>query len=158
MDSSVSYEKTDVTIPNLSSELATLPIPDANEGSIASLLSSGITVTLDDGSPVWVACVAQDNPETPFVEFVTVSVMGDADGVRTRPSGQPIHVAFMAGVAPNVVATLGVDGVRKDLMLIALGETPIHPDDWAAMTTTDRSIRTAILVAAQVAAAPTDVL
>jgi hypothetical protein len=152
----MSYAKTDVTIPNLSSALNAVAPIDAMASAVAALLAAGVTVTLDDGSAAWVSCVQQDNPETPFIEFSAVAIAGDASGVRTRASGQPVHTAFMHSVSPDVVATIGVDAVRKDLMLLALGETPVYPENWAAMT--DRSIRTAILVAAQVAATPTDVL
>jgi hypothetical protein len=152
----MSYEKITLTIPTIADALEAVA-PEAADQS--AMLAAASVVQLETDDIAWVCCAAADNPDTVNIEFATVGIAVNADGtIRTRPSGQPIAVAFMHPVVPDVVVSRGRDVIRKDLILIALGETPIHPEDWTAMNTAERSIRTYIAAAAQVAAPQTDVL
>lgn len=152
----MSYEKITLEIPTIADALAAVA-PDAADES--AMLAASSVVQLETGDIAWVGCVVADNPDTVNIEFATVAIAVNADGtIRTRPSGQPIAATFMHPVVPEIVVSRGRDAIRKDLILIALGEPPIYPEDWAAMNTADRSIRTYIAAAAQVAAPQTDVL
>ncbi len=152
----MSYTKITLDIPAIAGALEDVAPEAANQ---PALLAAANVVQLETGDIAWVSSVCADNPDTVAVEFGTVAIAVNADGsIRTRPSGQPIAAVFMHPVVPEIVVSRGRDVIRKDLVLIALGEAPIYPDDWAAMNTADRSIRTYISAAAQVAAPQTDVL
>jgi hypothetical protein len=153
----MSYTKVDNVLSNLSDALAAVAPENATSACQDALLASGVTVALEDGTLVWAACVSQDNPDTPFVELLTVALAGDANGsVRLRDNGMPVHRVFWHSVDPVVIADRGMDAIRRDLLLLALGE---EPDDTFAMpNAAERSIRTVISVADQMAAPQGDVL
>lgn len=146
----MSYEKITLEIPTIADALAEVA-PD--EASQSALLAAGCVVQLDTGARVWVSCCAADNPSTYRIEFATVAIAVNADG--SILSGVSPR-AFMHGVLPELVEQNTPDAIRKDLMLVALGETPLL--DGIAPPSAERSIRTAITVAEQLAAAPADVL
>ena len=158
----MSYQKISVTIPDLATHLATVAATcDATEATQAAMLASGAAVELDNGTRAWVACVVQDNPDTYATEILTIALALNSDGtVRMRPSGAPLSRSFWHPSDPVTLDRRGLDAVRKDLLLMALGETPLESDDAAltAQWTTERSIRVAVDIADAVAATPTDVL
>lgn len=146
----MSYEKITLEIPTLADTLAEVAIDEASQ---SPLLAVGSVVQLDTGARVWVSCVAADNPATYRVEFATVAIAVNEDGsIRSGVSPR----AFMHAVLPELVEQHTPDAIRKDLMLVALGESPLL--DGIAPPSAERSIRTAITVAEQLAAAPGDVL
>lgn len=150
------YEKITLDIPLIGSTLAAVAPESTNQ---AAMLAAAAVVRLDTDDIVWVSSVAADNPETTGIEFATVAIAVNEDGsIRTRSGGVPIATAFMHAVAPEMVVSLGRDVIRKQLILVALAEPLDLPDDFAAMNTAERSIRTAIAAAAQIAAPQTDVL
>lgn len=153
----MSYVKVEMVPSNLSDALAAVAPESASSASQDALLASGVAVQLDDGNTVWAACIVQDNPQTPFVELLTVAIACTAEGtVRLRATGMPVHQAFWHSVDPTVIASRGLDAVRRDLLLLSLGE-PVE-DPSAAPSAAERSIRTAISVADQVSAPQGDVL
>lgn len=158
----MSYEKISITIPGLSMHLATVAATcDATEATQAAMLASGVAVELDNGTKAWAACIVQDNPDTYATELLTIALALNADGtVRLRPSGTPLCRAYWHPADPVTIDRRGLDAVRKDLLLMALGEQPLESDDAAltAQWVTERSIRVAVDIADAVAATPTDVL
>ena len=142
------------------------PVADA-------LLSAGQAVQLETGDKVWVSCVVHDRPETPQVDFITVAIACRPDVTPwVKPNGQLVASVFWSGVWPDVLASLGIDTVRRSLMLVALGEpqpqVPIpNPDPAPAPQTQDaipginaasHSIRTAITAGTELSAPVADVL
>lgn len=137
-----------------------------------SLLSAGQAVTLEDGRPVWLSCIVFDRPETPQVDFLTVAIACDMDGVPwAKGNGQTVSVVFWHGLWPDLLASLSIGVTRKALMMVALGEpqpqVPIIPPEIGGPTHRDaiplndadaRSIRSAITAASEIAAPLEDVL
>lgn len=157
----MSYDKISVTIPMLADALACVCGEDATAQTQAAMLASGVAVQLDNGVKAWAACVVQDDPETPFTEVLTACIALNADNtVRTRSGNVPLHRLFWHKADPVTLGSRGLDAVRKDLLLMALGEQPIQSDDPAltAQWIAQRSIRVAVDIADAVAATPTDVL
>ena len=158
----MSYQKISVTIPQIADALTCICAGAGTTAETeAALLASGVAVELDDGNKAWVACVVQDNPETPFTEVLTACIALNADNtIRTRSGEVPVHRLFWHGADPVSLASRGLDAVRKDLMLMALGEQPVESDDptLTAQWLAERSIRVAVDIADAVAATPTDVL
>lgn len=158
----MSYQKITITIPDLATHLATVAATcDATEATQAAMLASGAAVELDNGTKAWVACVVQDNPDTYATEILTIALALNADNtVRMRASGPPLASAYWHPSDPVTLDRRGLDAVRKDLMLMALGEQPVESDDetLTAQWIAQRSIRVAVDIADAVAATPTDVL
>jgi hypothetical protein len=125
------------------------------------MASSGVAVQFEDNSKAWVACVVQDNPDTYATEILTIALALNADGtVRMRASDVPLSRAFWHPSDPVTIDRRGLNAVRKDRMLMALGETPDEVDDATIMDQwiTERSIRVAASIADAVAEPPADVL
>ena len=158
----MSYEKLTLTVPGLAEALAQVgETCGATADTLAAMEASGVAVQFDDGTKAWVACVVQDNPDTYATEILTIALALNADGtVRMRSSGVPLSRAFWHPSDPGTIDRRGLNAVRKDRMLMALGETPDEVDDATLMDQwiTERSIRVAASIADAVSAPPADVL
>lgn len=124
-----------------------------------ALLASGITIKLDSGEHVWVACAPNDDPATHQIEVLAVAIAGDADGALVRTNGHHVAALFSRGIAPAIVADLGLDAIRRAMMRVTLGEYP--EEDWVALShaeKAERSIRTMLTAYAQIGAVAGDVL
>ena len=157
----MSYEKISVTIPHLADALTCVCNGDARPETQDAMLASGVAVQFDNGDKAWVASVVQDDPETPFTEILTACIALNADNtVRTRSGNVPLSRIFWHKADPVTLDRRGLGAVRKDLMLMALGEQPAESASEAltAQWIAQRSIRVAIGVADAVVAPPTDVL
>lgn len=160
----MSYVKIDPTIPLLADALACVA-PEATPATQDAMLASGVAVQLDNGLKAWAASVVQDNPETPFTEILTVCLALNADdSIRLRSGNVPLHRVFWHAESPVTLERRGMDAVRRDLLLMALGEAPDDSQEPADVQSlnrkrmTERSIRVAVDIADAVAAPPTDVL
>lgn len=171
----MSYTKSTTTITGLADAIAeTLAQNSVSIDGLADELAAAAgAVTLETGDLVAVSCVVHDRPETPQIDLMTVALACDAQGVpRTKGNGQLVAQAFWSSIWPDRLAALGVDTVRKALMMVALGEpqpqVPIdNPDpppapqtqDALPMATADsHSIRGQITAANELATSLADVL
>ena len=141
-------------------------------GLADELTAAGGVVQLDTGDVVWVSCVVHDRPETPQIDLMTVAVACDALGMpRYKPNGQVIAQAFWSSLWADNLASLGIDTVRRALMMVALGEPqpqvpipvpavdgPTEQDAVPMATPEAHSIRSQISAADQLAAPLADVL
>lgn len=132
--------------------------------SKAAMLQSGITVQLDTGECVWVACVVQDDPETVDIDLFTCAIAATGGGVIYRPNGQPVYSHFWHGIDPPRLAAVGMSTVRKACMMLALGEPQpqVEGEDvfrgFDAQFADQRSIKKALAAYAELAAPLEDVL
>lgn len=170
----MSYQKSATVVDAAAAVAAALAQNNVDPPALADeLTASGGVVLLDDGNIVWVSCVVHDRPETPQIDFLTCALACDAEGVpRTKPNGQQVAQVFWSSIWAERLAALGIDIVRKALMMMALGEpqpqVPIdNPDPEPAPQTQDalpvttaeaHSIRNEIAAADQLAAPLADVL
>ena len=142
-------------------------------GIADALLAAGTAVQLETGDKVWVSCIVHDRAETPQIDFLTVAIACRPDVTPwVKSNGQLVCSVFWSGLWPNNLAALGIDTVRRALMMVALGEpqpqVPIpNPDPEPAPQTQDaipgiaeasHSIRTAITTATELTAPLADVL
>lgn len=172
----MSYEKRDTLVPDLAAAVTSALEQNGVriEGLADELAAAGAVVQLDGNGPlVWVSCVVHDRPETPQIDLLTVAFACAPDGSpRVKPNGQLVAQVFWSSVWPDVLASLGIDTVRKALMMVALGEpqpqVPIpNPEPAPAPQTQDavpmatpesHSIRSQITTADELAAPLADVL
>jgi hypothetical protein len=172
----MSYTKLDPPPPPDASEALTLALQQNGvDPSIAqTMLSSAALVQLETGEKVWVSCVADDQPDTPQLDFLTVALaLNEAgDAIWLKPNGQPVGRVFWQGIWPEQLATLTIDVVRKACMMLALGEPQPQVDipnpEEGGPTQQDAlpvgdvagsfSVRTAIAAARELAAPLADVL
>jgi len=120
----MSYTKIDLEVQDLPGVCAQLRLEDVR--SLDALQASGVVVQLETGARVWVACVMQDDPRTFLVEFAVLAIALDAEGAALlRPSGVPLAVGFTVAISPDHVAARGEDAIRRDHMLLVLGEPPL---------------------------------
>lgn len=168
----MSYVKLTDPLPDMAAALtAALAQHKIDVPVHADLLGAGAVVQLETGATAWLSCVVHDRPETPQVDFITVAIACAPDGAPwVKPNGQHVAVVFWHGVWPLTLAEVGIDTVRRALLMIALGEpqpqVPIpNPDaggpteqDALPMASGAHSIRTAIMAATEIGAAPADVL
>lgn len=170
----MSYAKTSLAVTGL--DAAVQQALDQNrvtEVSAAELALAGALVQLDGTGPLaWVGCVVHDRPETPQIDFLTVALACDGDGTpRAKANGQVVAQVFWSGVWPDQLAALGIDTVRKALMMMALGEPqpqvpipvpadggPTEQDALPIATPEAHSIRSEIQAADELAAPLADVL
>lgn len=123
------------------------------------LLLSGVTVELDTGEHVWVACVANDDPGTHQIEMLAVAIAGNEEGPLMRANGSMVYSVFARGVQPSIIADVGMKDYRKGMMLAILGAEP--EEEWMGLNDYTKkifSIRTHIAAYRQVAADLEDVL
>lgn len=171
----MSYTKSSTTVTGLTQAIATALAQNSVsiDGLGDELTAAAGIVTLDTGDLVAVSCVVHDRPETPQIDLMTVAIACDAQGApRYKSNGQVIAQAFWSSVWPDNLASLGIDTVRKALMMVALGEPQPqvaipNPDPLPAPQTQDavpmatpeaHSIRSQISAADQLAAPLADVL
>jgi hypothetical protein len=173
----MSYTKPNVTITGVASAVAAALAQNSvflTIGSLADeLVAAGGVVPLDTGDVVWESCIVHDRPETPPIDQLTVALACASYGTpRVKGNGQQVAQVFWSSVWPDQLAVLGIDTVRKALMMVALGEpqpqVPIpNPDPEPAPQTQDalpmaapeaHSIRSQISAADQLAAPLADVL
>lgn len=132
--------------------------------SKTAMLRSGVTVQLETGDIVWVACAVQDDPETVDIDLFTCAIAADADGVIYRPNGQPVYSHFWHGIDPPRLAEVSMSTARKACMMLALGEPQPQIDGEDVLKGHDaqfadqRSIRKALAAYAELAAPLDDVL
>lgn len=159
----MSYRKLTTPMPHVHKALASALQSAGVSYTLAdALLAAGTTVSLDDGTYVWLSCIANDDPATPFVEMLTVAIAGEPDMSGPRPwHNSYLYRAFQHAVPPAVVADIGLNAIRRELLLVALGEYERTDDGWLQLlpqAVNDRSIRVAIRAADEVSAPQEDVL
>lgn len=171
----MSYSKPSLTITGLADAVAAALAQNSVSitGLADELTAAGGVVQLDTGDVIWVSCVVHDRPETPQIDLWTVVIAFNADGTpRYKSNGQVVAQAFPSSVWPDALASIGIDTVRRALMMVALGEPQPqvaipNPDPLPAPQTQDavpmatpeaHSIRSQISAADQLAAPLVDVL
>lgn len=168
----MSYSKLSETIPGIAeAAAAAMSQAGVSEPVFDALLAAGSAVLLETGDTVWVSCVVHDRPETPQVDFITVALACKDGAPWAKPNGQFVAQVFWHGLWVEPLATLGIDTVRRALMMIALGEPqpqvpipspdpegPTEQDAIPLSDPTDRSIRKAITAALEIASPVADVL
>lgn len=167
----MTYKKIESTVPAdalaqaLAQNCVTDPVTD-------DLLAAGSAVQLETGAKVWLSCVVHDRPDTPQVDFVTAAIALQADGQPwLKPNGQLVCSVFWSGLWPDALAALGIDTVRRALLMVALGEPqpqvdiptpaaggPTQQDAIPGIAAASHSIRTAITSANELTAPLADVL
>ncbi|HEX5305755.1 MAG TPA: hypothetical protein VFW82_06710 [Dyella sp.] len=171
----MSYQKVTLDVQGLAEAVTDALAQDKITSAklAAELTAAGAVVQLETGSRVWVSCVVHDRPDTPEIDLAVLSMEVDEAGApRKKANGNYVSHAFWSNVWPARLAELGVDTVRKALMMVALGEpqpqVPIpNPDPEPAPQTQDavpmatpeaHSIRSQITAADELAAPLADVL
>ena len=170
----MSYTKNSAPFAGIAEAVTTALQQNNVDAKIAdALVAAGTCVTLETGAVVWVSCVVDDKPETPQIDFLTVVIAAQGGSSWLRANGQPVSRVFWHGIWPEALASMGIDTVRRALMMVALGEPqpqiPIPSPDPAGPTEQDvfpgvsdaagsRGIRTAISAANDIAGPLSDVL
>jgi hypothetical protein len=170
----MSYSKITDTIPDIASVVALALAQNGVSEPIAdALLDAGQAVQLETGDKVWVSCVVHDRAETPQVDFITIGIACRPDVTPwVKPNGQLVASVFWSGVWPDCLAALGIDTVRRALLMVALGEpqpqvpipnpdpepAPQEQDAIPGIAATSHSIRTAITAGTELSAPVADVL
>lgn len=170
----MSYQKLTLAVPGIAAAVrASLAQDKIFDESLAdALTAAGAVVQLETGSCVWVSCVVHDRPDTPEIDLAVLSLEVDDAGVpRKKANGNYVSHAFWSNVWPARLAELGVDTVRKALMMVALGEPqpqvpipspaengPTEENAIPLTTPEANSIRSQITAADELAAPLADVL
>ena len=161
------YTKITLDIPQLEEALAYIASTcEASAATQATMREKGIVVELDNGLKVWVASEIQDDPLTAQTDIITIAIALNDDGsVKLRASNVPLFRAFWHGVDPGTLVQRTIGSVRRDLMLMALGEEPEDSDEQDEIVrkqtrrrTAERSIRGAMEIVDMVTAPSEDVL
>lgn len=169
----MTYAKLPDPIPGIADALAaTLSQHRITEPVADALLAAGAAVQLETGEKVWVSCVVNDRPETPQIDFITVAIACKPDVTPwQKPNGQHVASVWWHGLWSANLASLGIDTVRRALMMIALGEPqpqvdvpnpasggPTQQDALPTSSQDVHSIRTAIASATEICQPVSDVL
>ena len=171
----MSYQKLTTEVTDIAAAVAAALSQNsvAIDGLAEELADAGTVVQLDGTGPlVWVSCVVHDQPETPQLDMITVAIACNADSTtRSKQNGQLVAQVFWSSIWPQRLGELGIDTVRKSLMMVALGESqpqiPIPNPTEGGPTEMDavpmanpgaHSIRLAITAADELAAPLADVL
>lgn len=162
----MSYTKLPGRIDGVSRALRAVLPATATAATRSALRASGVGVQFAESSgQAWAACVVQDNPDTVAVELLTVVIGARGGKVLYRPSGKPVAQVRWASIAPDIIDRHGIDAVRRQQLLFALGEDAGEFDtDDAATARAKRqhmaecSIRTLISAIDQVSAPAADIL
>lgn len=169
----MTYAKLPDPIPDLAAAVAVaLAQHSVTEPVLADLVAAGAMVQLETGDKIWISCVVHDRPETPQIDFITVAIACRPDVTPwQKPNGQHVASVWWHGLWSDNLAGLGIDTVRRALMMIALGEpqpevpipnpAPEGPTEQDALPIGSQevhSIRTAIASATEICSPVADVL
>lgn len=169
----MSYTKLAVPLAGVADALAqALSQNSVTEPVADDLQAAGASVQLETSTKVWVSCVVHDKPETPQIDFLTVAIAFDSAGDPwLKANGQLVCNVFWSGLWPDCLAALGIDTVRKALLMVALGESqpqvsiptpaeggPTQQDAIPGIAADSCSIRPSIKAALELSAPLADVL
>ncbi len=112
-------------------------------------------VQLDTGHVVAVSCPADRESHSQGLTFrASARVLNAAGGTVVDNGGSHIATQFRYSAHPAVIAALGVEGIRRELLLALLGEPATHDADGEPLLMIDPvvainiSIRSALSMAA----------
>lgn len=120
----MSYTKVENLTINRLVEAMDHAVPaEVSPATRALLLQHGTAVAFDGTAErAWVSSIVQDKPDTQAIDVFTIGFALDGDTVLFRPSGFPAVIAHWHAADPAIVAAHGIDFIRREQMLLTLGE------------------------------------